>query len=175
MGMTQEKLQVKHFLNRKLGMSIAAQGRVFAHFNAELEYRIEQAKKDDKYDDGVVDMRGEKITFAPGYPLVLASDPLSKVPLHHYKLNLDRGLSYERACEMLDAAANDNPSKQLKYGEGFYISILNSKRRHQVRPSAARPSCPRQPGRVTVKFCAPAARNQFLRCLTASQPVSNVT
>ena len=122
MGMTQEKLQVKHFLNRMLGMSIAAQGRVFAHFNAELEYRIEQAKKDDKYDDGVVDMRGEKITFAPGYPLVLASDPLSKVPLHHYKLNLDRGLSYERACEMLDAAANDNPNKQLKYGEGFYIS-----------------------------------------------------
>ena len=86
MGMTQEKLQVKQ-PQRMLGMSIAAQGRVFAHFNAELEYRIEQAKKDDKYDDGVVDMRGEKIVRAgvPARPRVRpalegAAPPLQAQP-----------------------------------------------------------------------------------------------
>ena len=44
------------------------------------------------------------------------------MPLSHYALGVDRGLSFERASEMLRAKAEGNEAGALLEGEGFYIS-----------------------------------------------------
>lgn len=119
-GISEDKLSVKHFLNRMLGMKVATpaltptlvlcfapalspppsrphphshptrtstlassqvsvQNRVFGHFTSELDAKIKKAKEDHKFDDGVVDIRGNAVKIEPGYPKRMGEDPMSKV------------------------------------------------------------------------------------------------
>ena len=115
-GISEDKLSVKHFLNRMLGMKVATprprpppptlnphphptrtptstrtltatlascqvsvQNRVFGHFTSELDAKIKKAKDDHKFDDGVVDIRGNAVKIEPGYPKRMGEDPMSKV------------------------------------------------------------------------------------------------
>ena len=70
---------MKHFLNRMLGMKVGVQNRVFGHFTSELDAKIKKAKEEHKFDDGVVDIRGNAVKIEPGYPKRMGEDPMSKV------------------------------------------------------------------------------------------------
>lgn len=52
----------------------------------------------------------------------MKKDPISGVPLLHFKLDVDRGLSFKRAMEMLDEKAKSNETGKLYPREGFYVS-----------------------------------------------------
>ena len=64
---------------------------------------MKKARHDDKYDEGVVDIRGESVSIADGYPVTLATTV--GVGLVHFRINVDRGISFDRAVEMLQAKA----------------------------------------------------------------------
>ena len=113
---------VKSFLNRLLGVPVHLQNMIFTHFSAELDEQVKTAKANDKFDEGVVDIRGEAITLKPGFPQTLANDGLSGVPLLHHVLEVDRGVSFDRATELLDEKAKGNPEGKLFRAEGFYRS-----------------------------------------------------
>ena len=98
------------------------QNSIFSHFAAELEEQIKKAKENDAFDEGVVDIRGESITLAAGYPMQLAKDAVSGVALQHNLLKVDRGISFDKALGMLAAKAASNPNGELLHGEGFYRS-----------------------------------------------------
>ena len=85
----------------------------------EIDQQVAVAKQNDKFDEGVVDIRGEAIAMAEGYPAVLATDHATGVKLMHHKLDVDRGISYDRAAEILAAKAASNPEGKLLNGEGF--------------------------------------------------------
>ena len=120
-GMTSEK-DTKSFLNRLLGVPVRLQNLMFSHFACELDEQVKLAKQNDKYDEGVVDIRGESISLASGYPQTLGTDPQSKVPLLHTLVNVDRGISFDRAMELLDDKASTNDGSKLLPDEGFYRS-----------------------------------------------------
>ena len=49
---------------RLLGLEPSAQAQVFNFYQAVLEATIEAAKKDGKYDDGIVDVSGSSVRLA---------------------------------------------------------------------------------------------------------------
>lgn len=116
------KTKVKHFLNKMLGMKVGTQRRLFAHFASNLEETIKKAKDEETYEDGVVDIRGQSVGIAHGWPVRLGIDPVSNVPLEHLKLNIDAGIDYETALKRLKHKAASNPGGKLFEGEGFYKS-----------------------------------------------------
>jgi len=119
---TDDKGSVKGFLNRLLGMCVKMQNKVFDHFMAILEEKVRVAKQNGEFDDGVVDIRGESVKVAANFPREMKKDPISGVPLLHFKLDVDRGLSFKRAMEMLDEKAKSNETGKLYPREGFYVS-----------------------------------------------------
>lgn len=80
---------------------------------------MKQAKESQEYDEGVVDVRGEAVEVAAGFPTEMVRDKVSGVPLLRYKLLIDRGLSFERAKELLEESKKNNGTRAE---EGFYIS-----------------------------------------------------
>ena len=95
---------------------------IFAHFAAELDEAVKKAKQDDTFDEGVVDVRGESITIAAGFPATLCTDKASGVDLIHHKLDVDRGISYERACQIIKEKTDSNTDGKPAKGEGFWQS-----------------------------------------------------
>lgn len=81
-----------------------------------------RSQANDKFDEGVVDIRGESIAVAAGYPMTLATDAATGVGLCHHLLEVDRGISYDRACQILDDKASSNPNGELLKTEGVYLS-----------------------------------------------------
>ena len=77
---------VKGFLNKMLGVTTDTQNLIFSHFATELDEIVKKAKQDDKFDEGVVDIRGESISVAAGFPKQLAIDQLSGVQLNQVRL-----------------------------------------------------------------------------------------
>ncbi len=71
------------FLARRLlGLEPSAQAQIFNFYQAVLEATIENAKKDGKYDDGIVDVSGSSVLLAEEPRTVLTVRPLtSKRPL----------------------------------------------------------------------------------------------
>ena len=49
---------------RLLGLEPSAQAQIFNFYQAVLEATIENAKKDGKYDDGIVDVSGSSVLLA---------------------------------------------------------------------------------------------------------------
>ena len=115
-------LKITMFLNRLLGLPVGVQNYIFSHFSAELDHQIKIAKQTDKFDEGVVDIRGEAIAVANGYPVTLATDAGTKVALTLHKLDIDRGISHARAMEILRDKAAQNPAQENFQAEGFYRS-----------------------------------------------------
>ena len=73
-----------------------------------------------EFDDGVVDVRGESVEIAPGFPTTVAHDEVTGVPLAHCKILVDRGFSFERAKELLADQASKHGGEMPR--EGFYAS-----------------------------------------------------
>ena len=89
-----DKISVKKFLNRLLGLPVGMQNKLFNHFSALLDLKVKEAKDTGQFDDGAVDVRGE-LTVRRGSPRTLATDPLTNVRLQHYTVDVDRGMCYE--------------------------------------------------------------------------------
>ena len=68
----------------------------------------------------MVDIRGESLSIADGYPVTLATTV--GVGLVHFRINVDRGISFDRALELLQAKAASNTGGQPLQAEGFYRS-----------------------------------------------------
>jgi len=113
---------VKKFLNRILGMPVGLQNKIFSHFTANLEYEIKVAKENHKYDEGIVDIRGEAVRIEAGFPKTLAEEASKHIELSHFRLGVDRGVSFEKACAMLEEKRKLNPEGKLLPHEGFHRS-----------------------------------------------------
>lgn len=117
-----DKLTTKIFLNRILGLPVERQNRIFSHFAAELDEQVKKAKEEDKFDEGVVDIRGESLSIASGYPQCLATDTQSGVALNFHLIEVDRGISFQKGTALLDEKATKNPEGELLRAEGWYRS-----------------------------------------------------
>jgi len=125
-GIDKKVKSVKRFLNKLLGMTVDMQSKIFTHFNACLEQIIKVAKENHKFDEGVVDIRGQTgraIQIDGGWPKTLGLAPGTRIPLVHYKLLVDRGVDFAGACKLLEDKKASNLNGQLMMHEGFYQSI----------------------------------------------------
>ena len=59
---------------RLLGLAPEAQGQIFDLYQAVLEASIQRARKEGKYDEGIVDVKGTAVTLAQP-PQVFSSPP----------------------------------------------------------------------------------------------------
>jgi len=96
-GVKSSMLTIPKFLNRLLGLPTALQNQLFQFFVDEHDRQIAQAKKDGKFDDGVVDIKGT-ISMG-GEPTELFKDPASGAPTKLVSLSVDQGLPWAAALE----------------------------------------------------------------------------
>ncbi|CAM9785598.1 unnamed protein product [Phaeothamnion confervicola] len=66
--------QVGRFLNRLLGIPIAAQNELFQYFIHLHEAHVKQAKRDGRYDDGIRTIQGQSVVVSAGSPLQIDRD-----------------------------------------------------------------------------------------------------
>jgi hypothetical protein len=113
-----DKATVNSLLNRMLGLEVHRQNLLFAYFVEVLEMLIEQAKKDGRYSEGVVDVTGERIEVK-GEPTVLTPQ------ITHFKLAVDRGISFATAFESFrkkeNAGSNFYVTKKKQFGRHHYL------------------------------------------------------
>jgi hypothetical protein len=79
---------------RLLGLEPSAQAQVFNFYQAVLEATIEAAKKDGKYDDGIVDVSGSSVLLAEEPQTVLTVRP-SGIDVAKYR----RQCSFMTLCQ----------------------------------------------------------------------------
>ncbi|XP_022110300.1 protein strawberry notch homolog 1-like isoform X2 [Acanthaster planci] len=105
------------FLNRILGMEVEMQNQLFAYFTATLDAIVQQAKRDGKYDMGILDIgsmaQGQKVRKLQTQTFVREFST-GTVHTELHKVSQERGLSWDNALDMWSALT--------KAEEGFYIS-----------------------------------------------------
>jgi hypothetical protein len=94
-------LPVTRFMNRVLGMPVHMQCKVFAHFSAQSDMLIKQAKEAGTYDDGVVDLCA-RVVRVRGEPQVVQTEKDSGAAARYIELELDRGMSWDAALRERD-------------------------------------------------------------------------
>ncbi|XP_071789882.1 protein strawberry notch homolog 1-like [Asterias amurensis] len=116
------------FLNRILGMEVEMQNHLFAYFTTTLEAIIQQARRDGKYDMGILDIgsvsEGQKVRKLQTQTFVRTfSTGIVHTELH--KVSQERGMSWDSAMDIWSALA--------KPEEGFYVtSQLSSNKKTAI-------------------------------------------
>uniref|UniRef100_A0AAX7VQ09 Protein strawberry notch homolog 1 n=1 Tax=Astatotilapia calliptera TaxID=8154 RepID=A0AAX7VQ09_ASTCA len=109
------------FLNRILGMEVHQQNALFQYFSDTLAAVIQEAKKNGKYDMGILDLGSgdEKVKkvdcrkfLTPGYT--------TSGHVELYTVSVERGMSWEEATH---AWADQNGAD-----DGFYVQMRNNKK-----------------------------------------------
>ncbi len=74
-----QSYQTVHLVCRLLGLAPEAQGQIFDLYQAVLEASIQRARKEGKYDEGIVDVKGTAVTLAqpPQVPPPPPPNPLT--------------------------------------------------------------------------------------------------
>lgn len=130
-----ERISVKKFLNRMLGMCLIDQQILFKFFTDCLDAHISYLKSVGRYDGGIVSIKGPvtvlgswKVLSLPGGGDVL-----------HTALNVDRGISWDSAKEFLNdvTAEIDKVHPGHKHLSGFYMlrghpRVMNGRLRKYV-------------------------------------------
>ncbi|KAL3149047.1 hypothetical protein ABBQ32_001892 [Trebouxia sp. C0010 RCD-2024] len=98
-----DKVDIARFLNRLLGLAPEAQAQIFDLYQAVLEGSIRQARKEGKYDEGIVDVKGTAITLAQP-PQVIRRDERTGAPTLLFRVHVDRGISWDMAQGFLEQA-----------------------------------------------------------------------
>ncbi|KAA6420128.1 MAG: strawberry notch-1 [Trebouxia sp. A1-2] len=104
-----DKIDVARFLNRLLGLAPEAQGQIFDLYQAVLEASIQRARKEGKYDEGIVDLKGTAVTLAQP-PQIIRRDESTGAPTLLFRVHVDRGISWDMAQNLLNAALAPSPS-----------------------------------------------------------------
>ncbi|XP_071949493.1 uncharacterized protein [Antedon mediterranea] len=104
---------VGKFLNRILGLAVDMQNLIFRYFSESLQAVIAAAKKEGRYNEGLVDIIAPSIQMVEE-PTEVFKSAQTNIKTMHYKLRVDRGMSWERAQERLENHSGDN--------DGFYCS-----------------------------------------------------
>ncbi|CAD7698075.1 unnamed protein product [Ostreobium quekettii] len=113
-----DRTNVTHFLNRLLGIVPTFQSELFSWYQEHLDIIVNGAKKEGRYDTGIVDVQATCLELQ-GDPETVFVDELSNGRTLHYRVHMDRGVSWEDAVKMLKehkkttATADDGRS-------GFY-------------------------------------------------------
>jgi len=76
---------------------------------------LRQAKRDGEYDDGILEIRGRSVRFV-GQSIRICADPIWHLPIVLSKAEVDRGVAWERAQELL-AEAEQESKEAIKDGE----------------------------------------------------------
>ena len=77
------------------------------YWNAQIfDATLRQAKRDGEYDDGILEIRGRSVRFV-GQPYNVCNDPIWHLPVELSKAEVDRGVAWERAQELLAEAEQD--------------------------------------------------------------------
>jgi hypothetical protein len=103
--MDTKKLTVKVFLNRLFGTAVAMQTKVFLFFQETLESIIVEAKRANKYSEGIVDFTGESVTEAEQRVVHRGA---SGEMVKYMRLQCDRGLSFAAAQQRRQGAAAES-------------------------------------------------------------------
>ena len=98
-----DKLEVKRFLNRLLGLPLTEQTLLFDLFASTLQSVIEAARRDGKYDEGIADLSGASVSLEEPEGQ-LWRDPLTGATTRSAVLRVDRGVSFEEATLKLEEA-----------------------------------------------------------------------
>lgn len=85
---------------------------MFAYFAETLDCEIKLAKAEGKYTEGVSDLGGSSIRIEPESKTIL-KDPYHGQKLVSTKVFIDRGISFERALNILEKSKNHDR-------DGFY-------------------------------------------------------
>ena len=130
-GGTKDQGDVRRFLNRILGLSVRGQNLLFGYFTEVFEAEVKAAKAEGKYSEGVSDLSGSNIHIA--YTKTVLKDPMgSGAELRHSRVLIDRGVSFDKAKEILDA------QRRLPK-DGFYRMRREMYGRTQVILALAKP------------------------------------
>ncbi|KAL4432432.1 hypothetical protein ABPG77_001731 [Micractinium sp. CCAP 211/92] len=93
---------VPRFLNRLLGMEPAAQQALFDFYQATLDALMERAKREGALDEGIMDIKAHSVALV-GEPRVLRRDATTGASTVIYEVELDRGLPWQDALQLLEA------------------------------------------------------------------------
>ncbi|KAG2471348.1 SBNO1 protein, partial [Polypterus senegalus] len=112
---------IGRFLNRILGMEVQQQNALFQYFSDTLNAVIQNAKKNGRYDMGILDLGSgdEKVKksdvkkfLTPGYS--------TSGHVELYTVSVERGMSWEDAMKVW--------AEQSGTDDGFYLQIRNNKK-----------------------------------------------
>jgi hypothetical protein len=106
---------VRRFLNRLLAMPVALQNLLYRSFAATLAAETRAAAAEGNHSEGVSDLPAADIRLA-GAPVALWRPPHSTLATTATRLQLDRGVAFDSALEVLKATGQDAS------GDGFYRS-----------------------------------------------------
>ena len=114
-----ESQSVTKFLNRILGLSVEMQNLIFSYFFESMKSLISRAKRDGRYCEGVVDVRGRSIKLLREPVVVFANAQHSTSVTKHATLCIDRGISWSSAMELY--------ANHIGVDDGFYRSKRSQK------------------------------------------------
>lgn len=106
---------VPKFLNRMLGLKISQQALLFNYFFSTLKAAISDAKTEGVYSSAISDVEKKNIVSI-SEPSVLWTDPVTQLTTFKHEYIIDRGLSFQEACQRLELERNLNDLS------GFYKS-----------------------------------------------------
>jgi hypothetical protein len=114
---------VRVFLNRLLGLQLARQACLLAYFMRLLERRVQAARRDGTYDEGIRELKGYRVEMVGDAAAVDMDYPSAETPRALVQdVVVDRGVSWERAQVLLaqgkvEAEAQDAERREEE-GEG---------------------------------------------------------
>ena len=113
-----EKLEVRKFLNRLLGLPLREQGLLFEHFTTGLDNVVSAAKRDGKYDEGMADISGSSVKLLED-EAPLWTDPVTGARTSVALVQSDRGVSFEAACAQLaESLAGSKAAEEAEEAAG---------------------------------------------------------
>lgn len=116
---------VRRFLNRLLAMPVALQGLLYKTFAATLAAETRAAAAEGQHSEGVSDLPAADIRL-DGPPVALWQPPHSTLATTATRLQLDRGVPFDSALEVLRATGHVDAEgaeyKPSSCPDGFYCS-----------------------------------------------------
>ena len=110
-----QSVDVRKFLNRLLGLKIETQTLLFNYFSSTFKAVISAAKAEGLYTEGISDVRAKNISGRADQS-ILWVDPVTKLETFKNEFIIDRGISYQEACTLMEL------ERELGCSSGFYKS-----------------------------------------------------